>query len=256
MTGNSIVATGADRAMPDKLLAQIRRRLAAGSPDAARPYVTLCYAQSLDGSIAGQLREPLALSCAASLVFVHQLRALHAGILVGIGTVLSDDPRLTVRLAPGSHPRPVVLDSRLRFPLTARLLREKMTRPWIATVEAAAPAKQAALAQAGARVLHFPADGDGLVPLAPLLQALCRAGIQTLMVEGGARIISRFLAHGLADQLVVTLSPCLVGGLPAVLPGSGIAPPEVFKLHDPHYQQFGDDLVIRADLRACLKSGL
>lgn len=248
MTGNSKVASGANYALPDDLLAQIRRRLATADPDASRPYVTLCYAQSLDGSIAGGQRRPLALSCAASLVFVHQLRALHAGILVGIGTVLSDDPRLTVRLAPGSHPQPVVLDSRLRFPLTARLLQEKITRPWIATVKAAAPTKQAALEQAGARIMRFPVDGNGLVALEPLLEKLRWEGITTLMVEGGARIISRFLAHGLADQLVVTFSPCLVGGLPAVLPCSGIAPPEVLELHDLHYQQFDDDLVIRADL--------
>lgn len=248
MTGNSKVASGANHALPDDLLAQIRRRLESADPDASRPYVTLCYAQSLDGSIAGQLREPLGLSCAASLVFVHQLRALHDGILVGIGTVLSDDPRLTVRLVPGSHPQPVVLDSRLHFPPNARLLREKITRPWIATAETAAPARQALLAQNGARILRFPADRDGLVPLEPLLQELRRAGIHTLMIEGGARIISRFLAHGLADQLVVTLTPCLVGGLPGVLPCSGIAPPEVLELHDLHYQQFDADLVIRADL--------
>lgn len=234
--------------MPDDLLAQIRRRLESADPGASRPYVTLCYAQSLDGSIAGRQRRPLALSCAASLVFVHQLRALHEGILVGIGTVLSDDPRLTVRLVPGSHPQPVVLDSRLRFPLKARLLRENITHPWIATAEAAAPAKQAALAQGGARILRFPADSDGLVPLAPLLQELRRQGIARLMVEGGARIISRMLAQDLADQLVVTLTPCLVGGLRAVLPCSGIMPAEALELHDPHYQQYGDDLVIRADL--------
>lgn len=247
VTGNSKVHADTSHATTDELLAQIRRRLVAADPDMPRPYVTLCYAQSLDGSIAGVPRRPLALSCAASLVFVHQLRALHDGILVGIGTVLSDDPRLTVRLVPGKHPQPVVLDSHLRFPIHARLLQEKITRPWIAAAEAAAPEKQSILAQGGARILRFPADCDGLVPLAPLLRELRREGIHTLMVEGGARIISRMLAQGLADQLVVTLAPCLVGGLRAVLPCCGIAPPEVLELHNPHYQQYGDDLVIRAD---------
>ena len=85
-----------------------------------RPRVTLTYAQSLDGSITARSGAPLSLSGAESLHYTHQLRAAHDAILVGIGTVLSDDPRLDVRLVTGPSPRPIVLDSELRCPVTAR----------------------------------------------------------------------------------------------------------------------------------------
>jgi 3,4-dihydroxy 2-butanone 4-phosphate synthase/GTP cyclohydrolase II len=86
------------------------------------PWVTLAYAQSLDGSIAAQRGAPLGLSGAASLEVTHRLRAQHHAILVGIGTLLADDPRLSVRLVPGDDPQPVVEHHRLRTPLDARLL--------------------------------------------------------------------------------------------------------------------------------------
>src|SRR4051794_24685033 len=92
------------------------------APAIDRPIVTLAYAQSLDGSIATAARRPLALSSQPALKLTHQLRAEHDAILVGIGTVLADDPLLTVRLVNGPNPVPVVLDSRLRLPSTARLL--------------------------------------------------------------------------------------------------------------------------------------
>ncbi|MGH9336192.1 MAG: RibD family protein, partial [Vicinamibacteria bacterium] len=88
-----------------------------------RPFVTLAYAQSLDGSIAGEGNRPLSLSCERSQKLTHELRACHDAILVGIGTVLADNPRLIVRLVNGEDPRPIVVDSRLRIPRDARLLK-------------------------------------------------------------------------------------------------------------------------------------
>ena len=95
-----------------------------------RSWVTLSYAQSLDGSIAARRGSPLVLSGSATLEITHHLRSRHAAILVGIGTLLADDPQLTVRLVPGEDPQPVVLDSQLRFPLDARLLQTTKS-PWI-----------------------------------------------------------------------------------------------------------------------------
>ena len=93
------------------------------------PYITLAYAQSLDGSIAARPGEMLRLSNSLSQAMTHHLRARHDAILVGINTVLSDDPRLTVRLAEGKDPRPVVIDGCLRTPLCARLLASPAARP-------------------------------------------------------------------------------------------------------------------------------
>ena len=114
----------------------LRRRLGAVLDGAAahhartgRPLVTLSYAQSLDGCIAAGPGQRLSLSGPEALMLTHELRAAHAAILVGIGTVLADDPRLTVRLVPGSHPQPVVVDSRLRIPDDCYLLRHGPRRP-------------------------------------------------------------------------------------------------------------------------------
>jgi GTP cyclohydrolase II len=126
-----------------------------------RPLVTLCYAQSLDGSLTAQRGSPLALSSEDSFRFVHRVRAASDAILVGIGTVLADDPQLTVRLVDGPHPQPIVLDTRLRFPLHARLLERPGPKPWIVTSENADQGRQQLLESAGATIFRFrlPATG-------------------------------------------------------------------------------------------------
>jgi 3,4-dihydroxy 2-butanone 4-phosphate synthase/GTP cyclohydrolase II len=123
-------------------------RAAAHRQRTGRPFVTLSYAQSLDGSIAARPGRPLALSGSKSMALTHGLRATHEGILVGIGTLLADDPRLNVRLVEGKDPQPIVVDSRLRFPPYANLLRNGRI-PWIATSAEADPERQAALEKIG-----------------------------------------------------------------------------------------------------------
>ena len=117
-----------------------------------RPRVTLTYAQSLDGSIAARAGLPLVLSGAASMRYTHQLRAAHDAILVGIGTVLSDDPQLNVRLVEGPSPRPIILDSELRCPLTARCL-EASRRPIVATTDRASAIRRRDLEAQGVTIL-------------------------------------------------------------------------------------------------------
>lgn len=181
---------------------------------AGRPLVTLSYAQSLDGCIAAQRGQPLAISGPESLRLTHRLRALHGAILVGIGTVLADDPQLTVRLVPGSSPRPVVLDTQLRFPLKARLLNRSDHLPWIFYAGGESD-RAAELERRGARVFAVVCQSRGGLDLRAVLRALAGEGIDRLMVEGGARVITRFLAEGLVDQAVITTAPVWVGGLPA-----------------------------------------
>jgi 3,4-dihydroxy 2-butanone 4-phosphate synthase/GTP cyclohydrolase II len=182
------------------------------APGRNRPFVTLAYAQSLDGSIAGEGRRPLRLSSEGSLRLTHELRAAHDAILVGIGTVVADNPRLNVRLAAGEDPRPVVVDSRLRIPRGARLL-ENGRGPWLAATQAAEGAAQSELESRGAKVLRLPSLENGWVDLEALLERLSVRGVRHLLVEGGARILTSFLESKLADFLVVTISPQFVGGL-------------------------------------------
>jgi 3,4-dihydroxy 2-butanone 4-phosphate synthase/GTP cyclohydrolase II len=212
-----------------------------------RPYVTLTYAQSLDGSIAARPGHPLALSCPESQVMTHALRAAHEAILVGIGTVLADNPSLTVRLVPGNNPQPVILDSRLRFPLYAKLLRQNGPLPWIATSSLAEQERETTLARLGVQVHRLPTGQQSLIDLIALLELLGDKGINSLMVEGGAQIITNFLTSRLVDQVVVTIAPVVVGGV-RVVDNLGLSHPNHFpRLSRVSYQQVGEDLVIRGE---------
>jgi 3,4-dihydroxy 2-butanone 4-phosphate synthase/GTP cyclohydrolase II len=204
-----------------------------------RPSVTLSYAQSLDGSIAATAGQGLLLSGEHSMAMTHQLRASHDGILVGIETVLADNPRLTTRLVEGAHPRPIVLDSQLRTPLEANIL--KHPQPvWIAHAESARKDRISALLEAGAQLIPLPQTADGGLDLAALLAALKSRGVVSLMVEGGARVITSFLTQELVDVLVLTISPRLVGGLraPTVLLAAQL------RIRTPSWLTLGEDQIV------------
>ena len=205
-----------------------------------RPFVTLAYAQSLDGSLATTPGKPLALSGAQSLTLTHALRAAHDAILVGVGTVLADDPQLTVRLVAGADPQPVVLDSTLRTPLTARLL-EHPRGLWILTTPCSSEAARTALAARGATILLAPTRSDGRVDLDGALALLAQRGVRSLMVEGGAQVLEAFLLAHRVDYAVVTLAPRLVGGLHAFQHvANGVAP----RLAHVAYTPAGEDLIV------------
>ena len=209
----------------------------------ARPSVTVTYAQSLDGCLAAAPGRPLALSGPEALRYTPALRAAHAAILVGLGTVQADNPRLTTRHAAGPHPQPILLDSRLRCPLDAALLSHPAHRLWIAARADAPAERRAALRTAGAVILDLPPDPAGRVALPALLDALGARGITSLMVEGGARVITAFLEQQLADQLIVTVAPRLLGGVHA------IAAPLDLALPNARWQAMGPDLIFEAHLR-------
>lgn len=214
-----------------------------------RPYVTLSYAQSIDGSLAAARGEPLALSGPEALTMTHRLRAAHGAILVGIGTVLSDDPRLTVRRVSGSDPRPIIIDSDLRFPLDAQMLDEPSPAPWVITTQESSLKREKNLTALGVRVVRVPAQPNGHVDLKAALQRLDALGLERLMIEGGARIISSVLRHQLADHLVLTIASVMVGGLQAVngLETENISSP--VQLDTPSYRWCGEDLVVRGDFQ-------
>jgi 3,4-dihydroxy 2-butanone 4-phosphate synthase/GTP cyclohydrolase II len=227
-----------------------------------RPLVTLSYAQSLDGSLAAQRGRPLALSGPEAAALTHRLRAAHDAILVGIGTVLADDPRLTVRLASGKNPQPVVLDSHLRLPLGSNLLHRQPGEmlPWVAGLQSPSTGRQAQLEAAGARVLCFSPGEDGRVPLPALLERLAEIGVNSLMVEGGAQVITSFLAQGLADQAVLMIAPLFVGGLHAVesslAPGNPAQPdrPAFPALTGGGFEQCGADLVLWGKIQSGVRT--
>ncbi len=218
----------------------------ATTTDLHRPVVTLAYAQSLDGSIAAQPGSRLVLSGHESSKLTHELRTTHDGILIGIGTVLSDDPQLNVRLVTGENPRPIVLDSHLRCPPHARFL-DAARRPIIVATEIAPQERQCALEAVGATVWRLPATCDARVDLLSLVTRLDAEGIKSLMVEGGARVITSFLKARLVDRLVLTITPTLIGGKHAVT--DLIAEPvHLPRLRHASTQQLGEDWILSGEI--------
>jgi len=230
------------------LTTAVKTSVQPASPPPGRPFITLSYAQSLDGSITARRGQPMALSGPQSMAFCHHLRAQHDAILVGINTVLADDPRLTVRLVSGQNPQPIVLDSNLRFPLTANLSHHPDHQPWIATTASAKAPRWQELAASGAHLFSLPPDGRGRVDLPALLSQLAARGVQSVMVEGGARVITSFLDLHLVDRVAITIAPLLVGGLHAVesvVWHNGRLSPH---LRHPQYHTLGQDIVLIADV--------
>ncbi|MFN3308305.1 MAG: RibD family protein [Anaerolineales bacterium] len=212
--------------------------------------MTLSYAQSLDGSLTLARGRPLCLSSPPTLRLTHQLRALHDAILVGIGTVLADNPRLTVRLVRGKQPQAVILDSHLRLPLTAALLENLHRPPWIATVESPQSPRWQALQGRGAVLLPLAPDAQGRVAWGDLLATLFERGIRSLMVEGGAQVIHSLLQAAVADQAVITIAPRFVGGLTVLEePPTSRDAPAFPALEQLGCQRLGEDLVVWGRLR-------
>jgi diaminohydroxyphosphoribosylaminopyrimidine deaminase/5-amino-6-(5-phosphoribosylamino)uracil reductase len=185
-----------------------------------RPLVTLKLATSLDGRIALAGGESRWITGAAARARAHLLRADHDAVLVGIGTVLADDPELTCRLAGLGRRSPVrvVVDRGLRLPLTSRLLADAATRPvWVLTAASADPRRRQALAASGAELIEVDEAANGL-DLGAALSALGRRGLTRLLVEGGSRLAAGLLASGLVDRLAWFHAPLLIGGdgVPAV----------------------------------------
>jgi diaminohydroxyphosphoribosylaminopyrimidine deaminase/5-amino-6-(5-phosphoribosylamino)uracil reductase len=188
-----------------------------------RPYVILKAAMTLDGKIATASGESRWITGEAARRDVHRLRARVDAILVGVNTVLRDDPRLTVRpagdrvAARDRHPLRVVLDSRLRIPPAARVLAHGPGRAGVLVVTTRhAPARRrAALERRGGEVLVLPAKARR-VPLRACLEALGRRGVTSLLVEGGGEVHASFLREGLADEVRLYVAPRLLGGTDAV----------------------------------------
>lgn len=185
------------------------------------PFVALKTAMTLDGKIATHTGDSQWITGEASRLRVHELRDRYDAILVGIGTVLHDDPSLTTRLPDrqGKHPLRIVLDSMARTPRAAKLLTDGAAPTLIAVTARAPQERVAALRQAGAEVLVC---GEGpRVDAQALLKALGEREISSVFVEGGGRVNASLLAAGLVDKVYAFVAPKLVGGRDALTPVEG-----------------------------------
>jgi len=220
------------------------------------PLVTLKAAVTLDGNVATRSGESQWITGEESRLRAHRLRHRHDAILVGIGTVLADNPRLTTRLPEGGGKDPlrVVVDSRLRTPPTAALFNpESAAGVLIVTTLAAPLANEAVLQAAGAEVVRL-AETEGHVDLHQLMAFLGRRGIQSLLLEGGGELNHSLWHSGLVDRVSYCVAPLCFGGrgIP-VFAGEGVAHlAEAVRLHDVQTERTGDDIWIEGEVRtAC-----
>jgi riboflavin-specific deaminase-like protein len=180
-----------------------------------RPLVTLHFAQSLDGRIALGPRFPRTLlSSEEGTRAAHRARAAHDAVLVGIDTLLHDDPLLTARGPERARPLRVVLDSSLRMPLRARLLAPAEDAGRVLVIgceERADSVRRRELEDAGAEVLLTPMGDRGRVALASALAALAERGVKRLLVEGGAQVLTSFVRAGFADRAEIEIAPLWLG---------------------------------------------
>jgi riboflavin-specific deaminase-like protein len=187
------------------------------SDHAPRPPVTIHYAQTLDGRLATRTGDSQWISAEPSTRFAHALRASHAAVMVGAGTVVTDDPRLTPRLVEGPSPVRIVVDSTLRLSPSSHVVTDGAAPTILATTARATPDRRRAFASSGADVLVLPTRTDGRVDLGALLDELGRRGIGSLLVEGGAGLITALLREHRVRRLVVSIAPVVVGaGIEAV----------------------------------------
>lgn len=192
-----------------------------------RPYVTLKWAQSIDGKIATRSGDSKWITSPDSRRRAHALRARVDAIIVGIGTVLADDPELTARyVKPKRVATRIILDSQLRLPTSSRLVRTAADVPTI-VVGSGKHLKwrrpEAALERAGVEVLLLP-ELDGGIHLPMLLRMLRERQMTNVMVEGGGRVLGSFVDQRLADQAEVFVAPSLIGGAGAPGPLAGDGP--------------------------------
>jgi diaminohydroxyphosphoribosylaminopyrimidine deaminase/5-amino-6-(5-phosphoribosylamino)uracil reductase len=202
-----------------------------------RPFVTAKFAMSLDGKIATRTGESRWITGEESRAHGHQLRHMHDAILVGVNTVIADDPELTARVD-GTEPRQplrVILDSQLRIRQSARVVGANAL---IATTRSGRVG--------AAEVARFPATADGRVALTPLLDELGKRGILSLLVEGGAEVHASFFAEGLVDKVQAYVAPIFIGGrdAPGPVGGRGIEHlAEAYHLRDLDMARIGEDVL-------------
>ena len=219
--------------------------------ETGKPFVTLKAALSLDGKIACPTGESKWISCSASRKKVHRLRSLVDAILVGIGTVLKDDPQLTVRDVPGArNPLRVILDTGLRISPYARVLQPDAAT-LIATTRRAPSDKIRQLQRMGIEVEVFSSNKNGHVPMGSLFQRLGTRGLQHILIEGGSHVFTTAWEEKEVDKFFLFIAPLLLGGTdaPGLFGGKGVSSTvEGFPVHGLRSKRSDRDILLEGYL--------
>ncbi len=209
------------------------------------PFVTAKFASSLDGKIATVSGESQWISCEESRRFTHHLRDINDGIMVGVGTVLADNPSLTTRLENGKNPARIVVDSNARTPLDAKILTDKLAETIIAVTANAPAEKISELENAGAKII---VAGDGeRVDLKILMAELGKMEFTSILLEGGGTLNFSMIRAGLVDKVYAFIASKILGGTNALTPveGEGFEKlTDAVHLTDLQTEKIGDDILI------------
>ncbi|CAM3569481.1 bifunctional diaminohydroxyphosphoribosylaminopyrimidine deaminase/5-amino-6-(5-phosphoribosylamino)uracil reductase RibD [Marinicrinis lubricantis] len=210
------------------------------------PFVTLKTAMTLDGKVASKQGDSKWISNEEARQRVHVLRHQHQGIMVGAATVLADDPLLTARLESGAvQPTRIIVDSRLRIPLTAKVIQDRTAPTVILTSAAADAAAEERLAACGVKVYRC---GTGpKVDLQEAMRKLAELEISSVLLEGGGTLNGAMLEAELIDKMVIFMAPKIIGGVsaPSIFQMEGKAlMNEAYTLSSIHYEQIGDNICI------------
>lgn len=212
-----------------------------------RPAVVVKLAQSLDGRIATRTGDSQWISSEPERALSHALRASCDAVVVGAGTVVRDDPRLTVRAVAGSSPTRVVLDSRLRAPAGSALYNDDGST-MVLTTDRSDPGARTRLRQAGVAVQVLPLT-DGRVDLDAALAHLRSVGMEVVLVEGGATLVTALLRSGAVDRLIVSVAPLVLGAGVSAVGDLGVDRVDRgIALCNQVVTKIGDDVVIAGDV--------
>lgn len=213
------------------------------------PFVTLKLAMTLDGKIATRTGDSKWVSCEESRRAVHRLRERSDAVLVGVGTVLADDPSLTARNGRNvGYPTRVIADTRARTPVGAKALVQPQGETIIAVGESAPAARVRKLEQRGARILLVE-EIDGRVSLPALVRALGEMNTTSVLIEGGGQLAAGALDSGIVDKVIVFIAPKIVGGESAItaVEGPGAATmADALRLERMTVKKVGGDLLVEA----------
>lgn len=214
-----------------------------------RPYVALKYAMSRDGKIACATGESQWITGETARAHVHELRNAYAGILVGVGTVLQDNPQLTCRMEGGKNPVRIVCDTHLKTPLQATLVTTAKEVPTIIATAEQDKLKQQPYLDAGCEVLTLPLK-EGHIDLEALLTELGKKELDSVLVEGGGRLNWSFVNQRLVQKVYTYVGANLFGGETALTPIEGegfLNPAESLKLTNTRIQVFGEDVLLESE---------
>ena len=215
-----------------------------------QPFVVIKTAMTLDGKIATPEGASRRITGDESLTRVHELRDMYDAIMVGVNTVIADNPQLTARLPNAKNPRRIVLDSHARIPLTAKLLTENAANTIVAVTASANQEKVATIKDTGATVI---VAGEGeRVNLPTLMKILGEREICSILTEGGGTVNFSLLQAGLVDKVLAFVAPKIVGGKNALtsFEGDGMAElADAVKLHDVTTETLGEDILISGYVR-------